>query len=196
MGAAPCRTFVVNFNNVPSFSCNNLLVTQQIVIYETTNAIEVYIDDKPTCLLHNFGNAVIGIQNIGATQGICPPNRNTGPWSATQEAWRFTPNGTPNYIIEWFDNAGVYQGFGDTLNVCPQTQENFKAEITYTNCNGAIVTEFAINTVYYDATPDSLPPTSLECVAQGNDSLYFDWEHPFGSDASTVYQIMGSTNIR
>ena len=107
LGTAPCRTFVVNFNNVPSFSCNNLLVTQQIVIYETTNAIEVYIEDKPTCIAWNSGNAVIGIQNIGATQGICPPNRNTGPWTATNEAWRFTPNGTPNYVVEWFDVSGT-----------------------------------------------------------------------------------------
>ncbi len=147
LGTAPCRTFVVNFNAVPDFGCNNQLITQQIVIYETTNAIEVYIENKPTCISWNSGNAIIGIQNIGATQGICPPNRNTGSWAASQEAWRFTPNGTSNYIIEWFDNNGVSLGSGDTLNVCTQNQTNYTAQITYTSCNGNIVTDTAVSIV-------------------------------------------------
>ena len=152
LGTAPCRTFVVNFHAVPDFMCTNQLITQQIVIYETTNAIEVYIEDKPTCTTWNFGNAVIGIQNIGATQGICPPSRNTGPWTATQEAWRFTPSGTPNYTIEWFNSSGASQGFGDTLfNVCTQIQDNYTAEITYTNCNGAVVVETATNTIFINS---------------------------------------------
>ena len=162
LGSAPCRTFVVNFSNVAQFQCTNLLTTQQIVIYETTNAIEVYIEDKPTCATWNSGNALIGIQNIGATQGICPPNRNTGPWTATQEAWRFTPNGNPNYTVEWFDNSGVSQGFGDTLfNICTQTQDNYTAEITYTNCNGTIVTESATNTIFVNNAAGQIPSLGL-----------------------------------
>ena len=161
LGTAPCRTFVVNFNAVPNFSCNSLLVTQQIVIYETTNAIEVYIEDKPTCTAWNSGNAVIGIQNIGATQGISPPLRNTGPWTATNEAWRFTPNGTPNYIVEWFDVTGISQGFGDTLTVCTQVEDYYTAEITYTNCNGTIITESATNTVLVDANAGQIASLGL-----------------------------------
>ena len=165
IGTAPCRTFVVNFNNVAQFNCNNLITTQQIVIYETTNAIEVYIEDKQICTTWNSGNALIGIQNIGATQGLTPPNRNTGPWSATAEAWRFTPNGTPNYIVEWFDNNGISQGFGDTLNVCTQTQENYTAEITYTNCNGLTISESTTNTVFVDGTAGQIASLGL------NDSI-------------------------
>ncbi len=161
LGTAPCRTFVVNFSNTAHFSCNNLLTTQQIVIYETTNAIEVYIEDKPTCTTWNSGNALIGIQNIGATQGIAPPARNTGPWTATQEAWRFTPSGISNYVVEWFDNAGVSLGFGDTLNVCTQNQDNYTAEITYTNCNGTVVTETTTNTVFVDNTSGQISNLGL-----------------------------------
>ena len=161
LGTAPCRTFVVNFSNTAHFSCTNLLTTQQIVIYETTNAIEVYIEDKPTCTTWNSGNALIGIQNIGATQGIAPPARNTGPWTATQEAWRFTPSGTSNYVVEWFDNAGVSLGFGDTLNVCTQNQDNYTAEITYTNCNGTVVTETTTNTVFVDNTSGQISNLGL-----------------------------------
>ena len=162
LGTAPCRTFVVSFSNVAQYSCSNLLTTQQIVIYETTNAIEIYIENKPTCTTWNSGNAIIGIQNIGATQGLCPPNRNTGPWTASQEAWRFTPSGTPNYIIEWFNSTGISQGFGDTLfNVCTQIQDNYTAEITYTNCNGSIVTEMATNTIFINSAAGQITTLGL-----------------------------------
>ena len=166
IGNAPCRTFVVNFNNVAQFSCNTLITTQQIVIYETTNAIEIYIENKPTCTAWNSGNALIGIQNIGSTQGLTPPNRNTGPWSATAEAWRFTPNGISNYIVEWFDNSGFSQGFGDTLNVCTQIQENYTAQITYTSCNGSVVTESATNTVLVNGTAGQIVSLGLNDTLQ------------------------------
>ena len=135
LGSYPCRTFVVSFDNVAHFDCNTISTTQQIVLYETTNVIEVYIDDKPTCTTWNSGNAVIGIQDPTSTVGFTPPNRNTGPWSASQEAWRFTPGGAPNYSIEWYDDSGLFVGSGDTLTVCPQQTTIYTAEITYLNCN-------------------------------------------------------------
>ena len=67
--------------------------------------LEVYIQNKPTCNSWNGGRAVIGIQNINGTSGFTPPNRNTGSWSAQNEAWRFTPDGIPIYTINWFENG-------------------------------------------------------------------------------------------
>lgn len=87
---APNRKFVINWYNVPMFSCNSLLATQQIVLYESSNNIDVYIQNKPLCTTWNSGNAVIGIQDFSGTNGITPPGRNTGQWSAANEAWRFT----------------------------------------------------------------------------------------------------------
>ena len=198
LGTAPCRTFVVNFSNVAHFSCTNLLTTQQIVIYETTNAIEVYIENKPTCTTWNSGNALIGIQNIGATQGICPPNRNTGPWSATQEAWRFTPNGNANYSVEWFDNLGVSQGFGDTLNVCTQNQEDYTAEITYINCNGTTVTETVTSTVFVNGAggqiaslglPDTIKSCTNNVTIEASDNFdTYDWSTGENTSSITVNQ--------
>ena len=48
LGAPPCRTVVINFFDVPHYFCNNLTSTQQKVLYETTNVVEVYINNKPT----------------------------------------------------------------------------------------------------------------------------------------------------
>ncbi len=141
LGTAPCRTFVVNFSTVTIWGCA-LKTTQQIVIYETTNVIEVYIKSKPNgsnCSTGN-GESCIGIQNNGGTLAYAPPGRNTGVWAATNEAWRFTPDGTPNYTINWFDRTGTNVGTGTNVSVCPGAfPERYIAEVTYTNCNGALV---------------------------------------------------------
>jgi len=140
LGTAPCRTFVLNYYEVPHFNCNNLATTQQIVLYETTNVIEIYILDKPTCFSWNSGNAVIGLQNSTGTAGITPPGRNTGPWTASNEAWRFTPNGPLNYTVEWYDGITLV-GTGATVNVCPLATTTYTGQVTYTNCDASTIVE-------------------------------------------------------
>ncbi|RMG92957.1 MAG: hypothetical protein D6706_16070, partial [Chloroflexi bacterium] len=142
LGTAPCRTFVVNYYKVPHFDCDDPLfgtyleTTQQIVLYETTNVIEVYIKEKPVCAQWNNGNAVIGLQNGNGTQGITPPGRNTGPWSAYNEAWRFTPNGPANYDVRWLDGSGNVIATTDTVTVCPSSTTTYTAEARYFRCQG------------------------------------------------------------
>ena len=139
LGNYPCRTFVVNYNEIPHYDCSDITTTQQIVLYETTNIIEVYIQDKPTCSDWNNGNAVIGIQNATGTLGYTPPSRNTGPWATNNEAWRFTPDGSTAYTIEWLDNTGNSIGNHDTLVVCPTSSTNYSVNVTYDICNGSQV---------------------------------------------------------
>jgi gliding motility-associated-like protein len=143
LGSWPCRTFVFNYDAVCHYSCNNLKTTQQIVLYENTNVIEVYIQSKPTCNSWNSGNAVIGIQDANGAVGLTPPGRNTGPWSANNEAWRFTPNGAANYTINWYEGNDSTNSLGTTTNiqVCPTTTfTTYSAILTYTNCDNNTVT--------------------------------------------------------
>ncbi len=144
-GEAPCRTMVVNFPGIPyySSSCNQYKLTSQVVIYETTNVVEVYVEDRTdACPSWNDGNAVLGIQNQDGTQGYTPPGRNTGNWSATNEAWRFTPNGTSNVVFSWLDSDGNVLSNDPTFTVCPTDQVSvYTAQAVYTNCNGDVITE-------------------------------------------------------
>jgi gliding motility-associated-like protein len=142
-GEAPCRTMVINFPDVPYFSCNNLIMTSQIVMYETTNVIEVYIEERSDqCSTWNDGLAIIGIQNQDGTVGFTPPGRNTGNWAANQEAWRFTPDGTSNVMFSWLDAGGTVIGTDPTINVCPDDDvTEYTAQAVYTNCNGDVITE-------------------------------------------------------
>lgn len=139
LGSAPCRIFVVSYHELGHFSCTNLRSTFMMVLYETTNAIDVYVEQKETCSGWNGGNAVIGIQNPAGTDGITAPGRNTGSWTAsTPEAWRFSPDGAPIYQVEWFEN-GTSIGTGNTVNVCPSTQTTYTAQATYTACDGSVI---------------------------------------------------------
>lgn len=140
-GIEPNRTMVVNFNDIKYFSCNDLKLTSQIVMYETTNVIEIYIKDRFSGCSWNDGNAVIGIQNQTGLIGESAPGRNTGDWSATHEAWRYTPNGNSNVVFSWLDEDGNEIGTEDTITVCPTEDVTvYTAQAVYTNCNGDVVT--------------------------------------------------------
>ena len=92
----------------------------------------------------NSGNALVGIQNATATTAYTPPGRNTGPWTVpagSPEAWRFTPDGAPNFIVEWLDAGGTIIGTGDSVEVCPIAPTTYTAQITYTNCDGTSIVE-------------------------------------------------------
>lgn len=136
LGDAPCRIFVVSFLEMAHFSCNNLRSTHMMVLYETTNVIDVYVEKKQTCSNWNNGNAVIGIQNVNGTQGVAAPGRNTGPWSViTPEAWRFSPAGTPTYTVSWFQNGQLISN-NLSIEVCPTNTTTYTASVTYTPCAG------------------------------------------------------------
>ena len=144
IGTAPNRVLAVSFFQVPMFSgsCNNLLASHMVVFYETTNVIDIYIQNKPICSSWNSGNAVVGIQNDAGNLAFVPPGRNTSdsPWTTTDEAWRFTPAGPSVVDFAWLDDTGAIIGTTPTINVCPQGGgETYTARAIYTNCNGDVV---------------------------------------------------------
>lgn len=139
LGIEPCRTFVLSYNAVCHFSCGGLQSTTQIVLYETTNTIDVYIQNKPTCGGWNGGRALCGIQNNNGTVAYVPPGRNTGAWTTSNEAWRFTPSGgEPTYEVSWYEN-GAAIGTGNSIDVCPSEAATYTAEAVYSGCGGNTV---------------------------------------------------------
>ena len=142
-GEVPCRTMVVNFPVIPYFSCEDLNMTTQIVIYETTNVVEIYLENRSdACSNWNSGNAVNGLQNQNGTEGVSAPNRNTGNWSAINEAWRFTPNGNSNVAFSWLNENNEVISTDPIINVCPTDEvTTYTAQAVYTNCNGDEIIE-------------------------------------------------------
>ncbi|MBL4662753.1 MAG: T9SS type A sorting domain-containing protein [Flavobacteriaceae bacterium] len=141
LGTAPCRTMVVSYPSIPYFRCNELSMTTQIVLYETTNVVEVYLDGRSDdCDNWNDGNAVLGIQNQNGTAAVVAPGRNTGNWASNGEAWRFTPSGAPNVDITWYDGNGNVVGNEPTITVCPdEPGETYRVVANYTDCDGNVI---------------------------------------------------------
>jgi gliding motility-associated-like protein len=166
IGESPCRTLVVSFANVPYYnggSNSTAISTFQMVLYETTNTIEFYVETKPDPFDHmaspiNGGRAVLGIQNNGGTQGYTPPNRNTSVWEATEEAWRFSPNGSSIVDFAWLDENDDVIGTTTTIEVCP-TQP---------------VTTYTARAIYNLPTGDPLIVTDDVTVTLGGGALTVD----------------------
>jgi gliding motility-associated-like protein len=143
LGEAPCRIFVVSFYDIAQFSCTSLRSTHMMVLYETTNTIDVYVERKDLCPSWNGGRAIIGIQNPTGTAGVVAPGRNSNPtWSVSSsspEAWRFSPSG-PSIItnFEWQLN-GQFLSNDLSIEVCPNSPTTYTAVATYTACDGEVV---------------------------------------------------------
>lgn len=171
-GTAPCRILCVVYNDLAHYSCTSMRSTFMMVLYETTNVIDVYVQRKDLCTSWNSGNAIIGIQNPAGTAGIAAPGRNTTPtWQvSTPEAWRFTPNGAPIYTVEWFQGA-TSLGTNTTINVCPTVPTTYTAQATYTACDGTVI----VKTDDVLVTPNPGMPTlaivsttDVSCSSQGS----------------------------
>ncbi len=188
-----CRALVTAWHDVPMYSCTSTLFTGMIVLYENTNVIEVYVEEKNICSSWNGGNALIGIQNATGTAAVAPPGRNsvTADWNGIPggEAWRFTPSGPSITSIRWFEGptaTGTPISTGlDVITVCPSVTTTYTAEVMYTLCNGTILREEesvlvtispskvwngSVNTNWSVAnnwTPPGVP-TNLDCVVVPN----------------------------
>lgn len=150
LGQSPCRVACINYYEVPLYGNYSVGNTYQIVLYEGTNIIDVYIRNRNCCSSTNSGYGIVGVQNSTGTMAVTAPNRNGGTWTAYNEAWRFTPTGTPNYIVTWYDGTDTSQATGlilghDTIRsdtavsriwVCPRGVNTFTARLRYTACNG------------------------------------------------------------
>ena len=163
IGEYPNRVLAVSFYNVEMYSCGDLLATHMIVMYETTNVIDIYIQNKPTCNSWQGGVAAVGIQNDSGTQGYVPPGRNSSdsPWTTQEEAWRFTPVGESIIEFEWLDLNGDVISTEPDFEVLPTETTSYTAKVTYTTCTGnpiVVEDEIIINV--------EEPPFNVESVVE------------------------------
>lgn len=152
-GTAPYRKFIISFYEGRIAGCTDRS-SSQIVLNETTNVIDVFVDNKPLpCPTRKFENALIGIINSSGTEGISPASRNTGNWQASQEAWRFTPTG--NVIqpqVTWTNAAGQTVATGIQTTVCPSQNEIYTANVVFNSCGNGTLTLTDDFPVTFDAT--------------------------------------------
>lgn len=173
-GTAPCRYLVYYYKNVPLYQCGNPESTFQMVLYENTNYIDIYIQNSSGSCGWQGGRGIVGIQNANASVAVVAPGRNSnnGNWTAVNEAWRFTPTGVPNYVVTWYGPGNTIVGTGlGPINVCPTTSTTYTASMVVTNCDGAqtTYTNTALVTVNNSPTVTIAPTATLNCI--GNTTI-------------------------
>jgi PKD repeat protein len=153
VGTAPNRIFVVEYCNIPMFSCTNLQFSSQILLYEGSNNIETHIINKPTCTTWNSGQAIHATHNDNGTIAHVVPGRNAGTqWFTANEGRRWVPTSATNYNIVnipynpiILGNPGNIQwnvvgnptviGTGANLTVSPTVTTSYVASISG-GCSG------------------------------------------------------------
>ena len=165
IGIAPNRKFVVTWCAVPMFSCTSDLYTAQVVLYEGSDKIEMFIQDKPLCTAWNGGNGVHGLVDATSanwdivTDPTLAAPRNFGlQWTATNEGWEFLPNTPANsYTINtityvpvvagsntWTDANGNILGTGTTLPVNISSSTTYFASIVGSCASGILADSIEI----------------------------------------------------
>lgn len=150
-GTAPCRYFVASWYNCAMYGDSNSTTngycneddhqTQMAVLYETTNVIEMYIQNKAVPCedggvgYWNEGAAVEGIQDSTLSTFIGVPGRNATVWSASNDAWRFTPSGPSIVSVSWF-NGATQISTDSVVQVCPSNTTTYTAQAVYVPCAG------------------------------------------------------------
>ncbi|WP_102979918.1 T9SS type B sorting domain-containing protein [Chryseobacterium scophthalmum] len=141
IGTAPYRKFVISYYDGRVAGCTDRS-SSQIVLHETTNIVEVFVDKKLTpCPTRKFENALIGIINDTGSLGYSPASRNTGNWQAMQEAWKFTPSGsTIQPTVTWTNSAGQTVASGIQATLCPTQSEVYTANVVFNICGNSNLT--------------------------------------------------------
>ena len=165
VGTAPCRKLIVSWIGVPMFSCTGNQGTFHIVLNESSNYIDSYIQSKPACLQWQGGTATQGIHNIAGTVAVTVPGRNSTTWTANNDAWRWTPSGpvvTPT--LTWYQVGNpVAIGTGPSITVTPTTPTQYTCKFVYPICNAGwsscnAGTSLGPDTVLVVPGPPNLPP--------------------------------------
>ncbi|MCB9186071.1 MAG: gliding motility-associated C-terminal domain-containing protein [Flavobacteriales bacterium] len=167
-GIAPNRRFVVTYDAVAMFSCTTLEFTNQLVLYETSNRIEMHITSKPLCTTWNGGAAIQGLENIDGTVGHIVPGRNfPTQWAVNNDGYEFVPNGIGGY----------------TVNPIP-----FDPEPVTTNNN----------LLWYDENGNQLGTTTSITVSPTQATWYYcEWDYPCNNEPAidSILVTLGNVNI-
>jgi gliding motility-associated-like protein len=201
-GTAPNRKLVVNYNNIPMYSCTSQLGRFQIVIYESSNVIENYIISKPNCPTWAGGTAVQGLHNAAGTVAFVVPGRNSTQWTASNEGWRYTPNGSATYTINWYIlPADSLIGTGSPITVTPVTSpQYYYAEVTGPSGCGTGVpnTDTVVvnsTSLVVDAGPYSNICSGIGTMLNASGGVSYSWSPVTGLSDPTVANPVANPSV-
>lgn len=128
-GLSPNRKLIVNFTNIQHYPSGNP-VTFQIVLFESSNVIQIHTTSVQGPI------ATEGIQDSTITNYLVVPGRNYQAWTATNEAWQFSP-GNPVLTYSWSPATGLSNTNISNPVASPSVSTTYTVTATDTNaCYG------------------------------------------------------------
>jgi gliding motility-associated-like protein len=182
VGTAPSRILVVNFIAVPHWPGPgpNDDVTVQMLLYETSNIIEIHTTTQPDAV----GSHSQGIENSDGTVGFPVPGRSSAAWTATNDAWRFVPSTSFNPTYAWSPNVNITSTTTAVTDVTPQISTNYIVTVTESGCS------MIDSTILVEST--ALPAPTISCDSSNSTSVSFGWNTISGA-ANYEYSLDGGT---
>jgi hypothetical protein len=148
VGTAPNRKFVIDYANL-KFISGTATATVQIILYETSNVIEVHT----TSCTNTAASKAQGIENsTGTAASVSTGRNNTANWAVPLggNAFRFTPD---NITFTWSPAAGLNTTTGATVIASPAATTVYNVVATNTvngqtgNTNFTVTVDPASNTL-------------------------------------------------
>jgi gliding motility-associated-like protein len=209
-GVAPKRRFIASYNTVPMFNCTSTIATHQMVIYESTGIVEVYVKDKPICTTWNEGFAIIGMQNFDRNKGIAPAGKNCTVWGGANidSCYRFTPSGGVSRFkgAQLLVNGNVVANIADTStaapgllnlnfpNVCPTADSTaYVIRATFGWCNDPAQDVTFTDTVFVKKNSPTLAVVTADANCQGNGSVTMNVT---GTQVPVQYSLNGGNTFQ
>jgi gliding motility-associated-like protein len=150
-GTAPNRRIIVSFFEIPHYvntSCTGLQ-TSQIVMYENTGTIDVFVGNKTICASHNDGIGILGIQNWNRDKAVAAPGKNATQFAESSTGYSFIPSGTNSR----FDRSELWDVNGNLLATSTASDTSTTVagllDIKFGNiCPAATSTNYVIKTYF------------------------------------------------
>ena len=199
-GTSPCRQLIVSFEDIAYYSstCSGTNANYQIILNETSNIIDVQIQNHNGCSSTNSGKGIVGIQDFNRTAAFSVPGRNAVTFSTTNEAWRFTPIDTNNIfrhmIVHLFENGTLVDSTVPYYAPFPTLRADFTRSITFPPDSHL----FHIELMVYDSTTLTGSGTGLCSYTGGlytfNDLLYYNAGSLHLTNSITNVNCYGESN--
>ncbi|CAA6799332.1 MAG: Unknown protein, partial [uncultured Aureispira sp.] len=194
-GTAPNRQLVVRFTNVPRFGGGSL-VTAQIVLQEGTNTIDIH-----STSISNDGLTTQGIENADGTLGLAPLGRNGAVWSATNDAYRFSPEigysfGPISY--DWTPSNTLSNSTIDAPTASPLQTTTYEVSINEQGCvrtdSVEIVVTSNLNAPVMTCGFANVPTNSV-LFEWGQASGAIAWEYSLDSGATWTASTLNDSSF-
>ena len=199
IGVAPNRKFIVNYNNQVQFGTTDTVVSCQVILYETTNNIEIH-----TAYMNNL-YATQGLEDNTGSNFIVVPSRNATNINITSpECIRFTPNnliGTTTY--SWTPASIMSSPTTNETNVFSNTPITISVLVSNNGCNTTATRTIGVDTFLHilDYSNDTTVcagsdiPLFIVASSDTSSSSYVSCSH-YNANSITYNRVTGSgTNV-